>query len=96
MKKHLVGEVVSNKMKKTIVVLVKETTRDPNFGKIITKTSKYKAHDENNESNIGDIVEIEESRPLSREKNWVLVSIVKKNILKVEETQVSKEEGAPQ
>ncbi|MCL4408461.1 MAG: 30S ribosomal protein S17 [Thermotogae bacterium] len=96
MRKHLIGEVVSNKMKKTIVVLVKETTRDPRFGKIITKTAKYKAHDENNESNIGDIVEIEESRPLSREKNWTLVSIVKKNILKVEETQVSKEEGAPQ
>ncbi len=96
MKKRLVGEVVSNKMKKTIVVLVRETTRDPRFGKIITKTAKYKAHDENNESNIGDIVEIEESRPLSREKNWTLVSIVKKNVLRVEDTQVSKEEGAPQ
>lgn len=94
MKRHLIGEVVSNKMKKTIVVMVKETTRDPKFGKVVTKISKYKAHDENNDCNIGDVVEIEESKPLSREKNWMLVSIVKKNILKVEETKVSKEEGA--
>ncbi len=96
MKKHLIGEVVSNKMQKTVVVLVKETGRDPRFGKTVVKTSKYKAHDENNECNIGDIVEIEETRPLSKEKNWKVISIVKKNTLKVEETQISKEEGVSQ
>lgn len=96
MKKHLIGEVISNKMKKTVVVLVKETGKDPNFGKIVLKTSKYKAHDENNECNIGDIVEIEETRPLSKEKHWKVISILKKSALKVEETQISKEEGVSQ
>ncbi len=96
MKKHLTGEVVSNKMKKTIVVAVNRTIRDPKFGKTMIRTSNYKVHDEKNECNIGDIVEIEESRPLSRDKNWTLVSIIKQNVLKTEEQAVSKGEGVSQ
>jgi|UniRef100_A0A7V3REP7 small subunit ribosomal protein S17 len=96
MKKRLIGEVVSNKMKKTIVVSVKRTIQEPKFGKIITKTSKFKVHDEKNECNVGDLIEIEETRPLSKEKNWILVSIVRKNILRAEEQQVSKGEGVSQ
>ncbi len=96
MKKQLVGKVVSDKMNKTIVVAVENTTHDRRFGKTISRTSKYKVHDENNECHEGDIVRIEETRPLSKEKSWKLVSIIKKNILTSEEEKASEGEGVPE
>ena len=72
------GEVVSNKMDKTIVVAVADKVKHPLYGKIVNRTSKLKAHDENNECNIGDRVKVMETRPLSKEKRWRLVEIVRK------------------
>ncbi len=77
-RKVLVGKVVSNKMDKTIVVAVEEQLRHPAYGKIIKRTNKFKAHDDNNQCSIGDVVEIMETRPLSREKRWRLVEILQK------------------
>ena len=77
-RKVLVGKVVSNKMDKTIVVAVEEQLRHPAYGKIIKRTNKFKAHDEDNQCSIGDVVEIMETRPLSREKRWRLVGILQK------------------
>ena len=65
-------------MDKTIVVAVEEQLRHPAYGKIIKRTNKFKAHDENNQCSIGDVVEIMETRPLSREKRWRLVEILQK------------------
>ena len=80
-KRHLrkvrVGEVVSNKMDKTIVVAVVRRVPHPKFGKIIKRTKKFYAHDEQNQCAIGDLVRIEETRPLSRLKRWRLVEILK-------------------
>ena len=78
MRKTAVGKVVSNKMDKTIVVAIEDSVRHPIYKKIIKRTVKLKAHDENNEAKIGDIVEIMETRPLSKDKNWRLVRIVEK------------------
>jgi len=72
------GVVVSDKMDKTIVVEVQQLVRHPLYGKIMRRNARFKAHDENNECGIGDIVEIMECRPLSREKRWRLVRIVEK------------------
>ncbi|MDI3481394.1 MAG: small subunit ribosomal protein [Tepidanaerobacteraceae bacterium] len=72
------GVVVSDKMDKTIVVAVESLVRHPVYGKTIRRTKKYKAHDENNECKIGDIVKISETRPLSHDKRWRLVEIIKK------------------
>ena len=72
------GLVVSDKMDKTIVVEIKTRVRHPLYGKIMNKTSKLKAHDENNECGIGDRVRVMETRPLSRDKRWRLVEIVEK------------------
>jgi len=72
------GVVVSDKMDKTIVVAVERTFRHPFYGKTIKRTKKFKAHDENNECRIGDVVKIMETRPLSHDKRWRLVEIVKK------------------
>ncbi|MCL2556182.1 MAG: 30S ribosomal protein S17 [Firmicutes bacterium] len=72
------GIVVSNKMEKTIVVAVRDKAKHPLYKKTINKTTKFKAHDENNECGIGDIVQISETRPLSKEKRWRLVSIIEK------------------
>ena len=72
------GKVVSNKMDKTIVVRIDDREKDPLYGKIVNKTLKVKAHDENNECSIGDIVEIMETRPLSKDKRYRLVRIVEK------------------
>ncbi|MBV8899022.1 MAG: 30S ribosomal protein S17 [Verrucomicrobia bacterium] len=80
-KRHLrktrVGEVVSNKMDKTIVVAVVRRVPHPKFGKIIKRTKKFYAHDEQNRCAIGDLVRIEETRPLSRLKRWRLVEVLK-------------------
>jgi small subunit ribosomal protein S17 len=72
------GVVVSNKMDKTIVVAVMDSVRHPLYKKIIKRTVKFKAHDENNECNIGDRVTISETRPLSKDKRWRLLKILEK------------------
>ncbi|MCI2425752.1 30S ribosomal protein S17 [Candidatus Acetothermia bacterium] len=78
MKKERVGRVVSNRMAKTIVVEVERRQRHPLYQKFVNKRSKFHAHDETNSAAIGDLVKIEESRPLSRKKHWKLVEILKK------------------
>ena len=77
-RKRLVGVVTSDKMDKTIVVAVSTTQRHPIYGKVVSRMKKYKAHDENNESHIGDRVMIIESRPYSREKRYALVSVLER------------------
>lgn len=78
LRKNRIGEVVSDKMDKTIVVAIKNDAKHPLYKKIITKTSKVKVHDENNECGIGDTVEIAETRPMSKDKHWRLVEIIEK------------------
>ncbi len=77
-KKEIVGKVVSNKMNKTIVVAVQEKQPHTKYGKYQSKTAKFKAHDENNECNVGDVVSIVECRPLSKEKTWQLKTVLEK------------------
>lgn len=72
-KKETTGKVISNKMNKTIVVAIKNRIAHKKYNKIILKTNKYYAHDENNECEIGDIVKIEETKPISKNKRWKLV-----------------------
>jgi small subunit ribosomal protein S17 len=71
----LMGKVVSDKMDKTITVLIERRVKHPLYGKYMSKSSKLKAHDEENSCNIGDVVTIAESRPLSKSKSWALVKI---------------------
>ena len=78
LRKHLVGVVVSDKMDKTIVVAVRDSVQHPLYKKILKRTKKFKAHDENNEAGIGDRVEIMETRKLSKDVNWRLVKIIEK------------------
>ena len=78
LRKTRTGKVVSNKMDKTIVVAIVDHVKHPLYGKIVKKTVKLKAHDENNECNIGDTVKVMETRPLSKDKRWRLVEIVEK------------------
>lgn len=78
LRKTRVGKVVSDKMDKTIVVAVQDNVKHPLYGKIVKKTYKLKAHDESNECKIGDRVKVMETRPLSKDKRWRLVSIVEK------------------
>lgn len=78
LRKTRVGKVVSNKMDKTIVVAIQTSVKHPLYGKIIKRTTKLKAHDEENKCQIGDKVKVMETRPLSREKRWRLVEIVEK------------------
>lgn len=75
-RKERTGEVVSNKMQKTIVVRVERRFRHPQFKKIVTSFNKLYAHDENNQAQIGDLVRIQETRPLSRTKCWRLVEVL--------------------
>ena len=77
-RKTRIGEVVSDKMDKTIVVAIKTKVRHPLYGKMVNRTRKFKAHDEINECGIGDTVKIMETRPLSKDKRWRLVEIVEK------------------
>ncbi len=72
------GKVVSDKMDKTIVVAIETLVRHPLYGKSMKKTTKFKAHDENNECKMGDKVRIMETRPLSKDKRWRLVEIIEK------------------
>lgn len=78
LRKTRVGIVTSDKMDKTIVVAVYDNVKHPLYKKIIKRTVKFKAHDENNEAGIGDRVEIMETRPLSKDKRWRLVRIIEK------------------
>ncbi len=73
-----IGEVISDKMNKTVSVLIYRTVRHPRYNKYIRRTSVFKAHDENNEAKVGDRVKIFETRPLSKTKRWQLASIVEK------------------
>ena len=77
-RKVLSGIVVSDKMDKTIVVLVEDRVKHPLYGKVMTKSSRVKAHDENNDANTGDRVRVMETRPLSAQKRWRLVEIVER------------------
>ena len=78
LRKVRIGKVVSDKMDKTIVVALIDNVKHPLYGKIVKRTSKLKAHDENNECRIGDRVKVMETRPLSKDKRWRLVEIVEK------------------
>lgn len=78
LRKKKIGRVVSDKMDKTIVVAVETKVRHPLYGKTVNRTTKFKAHDENNEANMNDRVLIMETRPLSKDKRWRLVEIVER------------------
>jgi len=77
--RKLVGRVVSDKMQKTVVVLIERRVRDPLMGKIITRSKKYHAHVETEEFKLGDLVEIAECRPISRTKSWRVTRLVEKS-----------------
>ncbi len=72
----LIGQVVSNKMDKTVVVRVERRVKHPVLGKIVKRSNRYKAHDETNQYNEGDTVEIAEGRPISRDKSWTVVRLL--------------------
>ena len=78
LRKKRIGRVVSDKMDKTIVVAVETKVRHPLYGKTVNRTTKFKAHDENNECRIGDTVKIIETRPLSKDKCWRVVEILER------------------
>ncbi|HMN88895.1 MAG TPA: 30S ribosomal protein S17 [Saprospiraceae bacterium] len=78
LRKQRTGVVVSNKMHKTISVAVERRLRHPIYGKFVKKTKKFMAHDENNDCNIGDVVRIMETRPLSKLKRWRLVEVIER------------------
>ena len=78
LRKTLVGVVTSDKMDKTVVVTIKDRVKHPLYNKIVDKSVKYKAHDENNECGVGDKVQIMECRPMSKDKNWRVVRIIEK------------------
>lgn len=77
-RKTRIGRVVSNRMDKSITIAVDRQIKHPIYGKFITKTTKYMAHDDTNEANIGDVVRIMETRPLSKRKNWRLTQILER------------------
>ena len=78
MRKTAVGRVVSNKMDKTVVVAIQDSVKHPMYGKIIKRTVKRKAHDEENACSVGDRVRIMETRPISKDKRWRLVEVIEK------------------
>ena len=78
LRKTKVGIVTSDKMDKTVVVTIKDRVKHPLYNKIVDKSVKYKAHDENNECGVGDKVQIMECRPMSKDKNWRVVEIIEK------------------
>ncbi len=81
LKRTLIGKVVSDKRAKTVTVLVERRVKHELYDKIVMKSSKYHAHDENSEYRLGDVIEITESRPLSKTKNWVVTRLVQKAAL---------------
>lgn len=76
----LSGKVVSDKMDKSVTVLIERRVKHPVYGKVISKSTKIKAHDENNDCNAGDLITIAETRPLSKSKSWKLVEIVERAV----------------
>ena len=78
LRKTRTGKVTSNKMDKTVVVAIENHVKHPLYNKIVKKTYKLKAHDENNECNIGDTVKVMETRPLSKDKRWRLVEVIER------------------
>ena len=78
LRKERVGIVTSNKMDKSIVVAVERKVKHPKYGKFVKKTTKFVAHDENNDCHLGDTVRIMETRPLSKSKNWRLVEVIER------------------
>ena len=82
LRKVMIGTVTSNKMDKTIVVSVETSVKHMLYGKIVKRTYKLKAHDENNECQIGDKVKVMETRPLSKDKRWRVVEVVEKAVIK--------------
>ena len=78
LRKTRTGKVVSNKMDKTITVAIEDHVKHPLYNKIVKRTYKLKAHDENNECNIGDTVKVMETKPLSKDKRWRLLEIIEK------------------
>ncbi|MDO4748324.1 MAG: 30S ribosomal protein S17 [Eubacteriales bacterium] len=78
MRKTQIGKVVSDKMDKTIVVAIEDSVKHPLYNKVVKRTVRLKAHDENNEAGIGDRVKVMETRPLSKDKRWRLVEIIEK------------------
>ena len=78
LRKERIGVVVSNKMEKSITIAVESKVKHPMYGKFIKKTSKFMAHDEKNDCNIGDTVKIMETRPMSKNKNWRLVEVIER------------------
>ena len=78
LRKTRTGKVVSDKMDKTIVVAIEDHVKNPLYGKIVKRTYKLKAHDEENQCGIGDTVKVMETRPLSKDKRWRLVEIIEK------------------
>ena len=78
LRKTRIGMVVSDKMDKTVVVAIQDNVKHPKYGKVIKRTVKFKAHDENNECGIGDTVKVMETRPLSKDKRWRLVEIMER------------------
>ncbi|MCX6031617.1 MAG: 30S ribosomal protein S17 [Chloroflexi bacterium] len=77
-RKRLTGQVVSNKMQKTVIVVVRRTRRHPLYGKVISLSKRYKAHDEHNDCMMGDLVRIVESRPISGDKHWLVETILQR------------------
>ncbi len=82
LRKVMIGTVTSDKMDKTVVVSVENSVKHPIYGKIVKRTYKLKAHDEENACKVGDKVKVMETRPLSKEKRWRVVEIVEKAIIK--------------
>ena len=78
LRKEKIGTVTSNKMEKSIVVAVERKVKHPKYGKFVKKTTKFVAHDENNDCHLGDTVRIMETRPLSKSKNWRLVEVIER------------------
>ncbi len=93
-RKEVVGEVVSNKMNKTIVVEVTRKKSHALYGRVISIDKKFYAHDENNEAHVGDVVRLEETRPLSKLKRWRLKEIIRKTALVPEVAAIAEVNGA--
>ena len=81
LKRTLIGKVVSDKRAKTVTVLIERSVKHPIYDKIVMRSSKYHAHDEKGEYKMGDVIEITESRPISKTKNWVVTRLVQKAVV---------------
>jgi small subunit ribosomal protein S17 len=88
-KRTYTADVVSNRMDKTVVVAVKKTFRHPVYKKVIRRTSQFKAHDEQNECKIGDRVRIRETRPISRDKHWRVIEVIRRSEVPTDENENS-------